>query len=102
MLSIFSRSCWTRPMAFFSFSHFAFMDANSSRCSASSFRSSARRAFDSSSSSSLSAASSISSWMILRSTTSISVGIEPISVRIMAHASSMRSMALSGRKRSVM
>ena len=34
--------------------------------------------------------------------TSSSVGIESISVRIIAQASSMRSMALSGRKRSVM
>ena len=39
--------------------------------------------------------------MIFRWITSSSVGMESISVRIMAQASSMRSMALSGRKRSV-
>ena len=99
--SIFSRSCWTCPMAFFSFSHCAFMVLKVSRFSASSFWSSARRAFESSSSSFLSAASSICIWMILRLITSSSVGIESISVRIIAQASSMRSMALSGRKRSV-
>ena len=55
----------------------------------------------SSSSSFLRAASSICIWMILRLMTSSSVGMESISVRIIAQASSMRSMALSGRKRSV-
>ena len=49
----------------------------------------------------LEAASSISCWIILRWITSSSVGMESISVRIMAQASSTRSMALSGRKRSV-
>ena len=88
-------------MAFFSFSHWAFMALNLSRCSASSFRSSVRRPCESSSVSFFSAASSISIWMILRRITSSSVGMESISVRIMAQASSIRSMALSGRKRSV-
>ena len=88
-------------MAFFSFSHWAFMALNLSRSSASSFCSSARRPLDSSSSSFFSAASSISIWMIFRETASSSVGMESISVRIWAQASSMRSMALSGRNRSV-
>jgi hypothetical protein len=39
---------------------------------------------------------------ILREMMSSSMGMESISVRIMAQASSMRSMALSGKKRSVM
>ena len=38
----------------------------------------------------------------LREMSSISCGMESISVRIMAQASSTRSMALSGRKRSEM
>ncbi len=49
-----------------------------------------------------SAASSISSCITRRVTASSSAGIESISVRIIAHASSTRSIALSGRKRSVM
>ena len=49
-----------------------------------------------------SAASSISSRMTRRVISSSSCGIESISVRITAHASSTRSIALSGRKRSVM
>ena len=51
----------------------------------------ARIIFDSSSSSFLRAASSISIWMILRLMTSSSVGMESISVRIMAQASSRES-----------
>ena len=50
----------------------------------------------------LSAASSISSCITRRVIASSSCGIESISVRITAHASSTRSIALSGRKRSVM
>ncbi len=42
----------------------------------------------------------ISCCIILRATSSISEGMEFISVLIRAHASSTRSMALSGRKRS--
>ena len=45
---------------------------------------------------------SISSCMMRRSTSSISVGIESISMRSREAASSIRSMALSGRKRSAM
>ena len=41
------------------------------------------------------------SCMILRRRSSSSAGMESISVRIIAQASSTRSMALSGRKRSV-
>jgi hypothetical protein len=40
--------------------------------------------------------------MTRRVTSSSSAGIESISLRITAHASSTRSIALSGRKRSVM
>ena len=87
-------------MAFFSFSHWAFLELNCSRSSASSFCSSASRALDRGSSSFFRAASSISIWMILRETTSSSVGMESISVRMRAQPSSMRSMALSGRNRS--
>ena len=46
--------------------------------------------------------SSISSCMMRRSTSSISVGIESISMRSREAASSIRSIALSGRKRSAM
>jgi hypothetical protein len=45
---------------------------------------------------------SISSWVSLRSTWSISRGSESISILSLEAASSTRSMALSGRKRSVM
>ena len=55
-----------------------------------------------SSSSSPSDWSSISSCMMCRSTSSISVGLESISIRIRDAASSTRSIALSGRKRSAM
>ena len=48
-----------------------------------------------------SATRSISSWRMRRSTTSISVGSESISMRRRDAASSTRSMALSGRKRPV-
>ena len=88
-------------MAPFSFSHWAFLALNSSRISASSFWMSARRSWESLSVSFFRAASSISCWMIFRWITSSSVGMESISVRIMAQASSTRSMALSGRNRSV-
>ena len=45
---------------------------------------------------------SISSWTMRRSISSISVGLESISMRSLDAASSIRSIALSGRKRSVM
>ena len=72
-----------------------------SRISASSFCSSARRSLLRLSVSFLSADSSISSCMILRLCSSSSVGMESSSVLIRAHASSTRSMALSGRNLSV-
>jgi hypothetical protein len=48
------------------------------------------------------ASRSISSCMMRRRTSSSSPGIESISIRSFAAASSTRSMALSGRNRSVM
>ena len=88
-------------MAFFSFSHWAFLALKSSRRSLSSCRSWLRRSCESWSVSFFRAVSSISSWMIFREMMSSSVGMESISVRIRAQASSTRSIALSGRKRSV-
>ena len=49
-----------------------------------------------------SASRSIFSWMIRRSRFSISSGLDSTSMRIRLAASSIRSIALSGRKRSVM
>ena len=60
------------------------------------------RSFDALSSSRLSACRSISSCMILRSTSSISMGMLSISMRRREAASSIKSIALSGRKRSLM
>ena len=48
------------------------------------------------------ACSSICSWIMRRSISSISVGMESISILSLEDASSIRSTALSGRKRSVM
>ena len=62
----------------------------------------AARRRDASSLSFSSDVSSISSCMMRRSTSSISVGTESISMRRREADSSMRSIALSGRKRSVM
>ncbi len=89
-------------IASFSCCQCAFMPAEVSRSSASSFSTFPRRSFEALSVSFLSAWRSISSWMSLRSTSSISVGMESISMRRREAASSMRSMALSGRNRSVM
>jgi hypothetical protein len=50
----------------------------------------------------LSASRSIFSWVMRRSSSSISSGFESISIRIRLAASSIRSIALSGRWRSVM
>ena len=61
----------------------------------------ARRSFEASSVSLASAIRSISSWRMRRVTTSISVGMESISIRSRLAASSTRSMALSGRNRPV-
>ena len=72
------------------------------RRSASSLRSSSRRAPLAGSVSLASAASSISRRVTRRVSSSSSAGMESISVRSMAQASSTRSMALSGRNRSEM
>ena len=98
--SISPRSFCTFLIASFSFSHFALSFANSSRSRASSLRISARCSAESLSFSLVSAASSISSCMMRREISSSSVGMESISVRISAQASSTRSIALSGRNRS--
>ncbi|CFO10122.1 Uncharacterised protein [Bordetella pertussis] len=50
----------------------------------------------------LTASRSILSWMMRRSSRSITSGLESISMRMRAPASSIRSIALSGRNRSVM
>ena len=65
-------------------------------------RSSARRFFDASSFSFFTASRSIFSWMRRRSRRSITSGLESISILMREAASSIRSIALSGRKRSVM
>ena len=80
----------------------AFISVERSRRSASSRSIASRRATDASSVSFSSAWRSISSCMMRRSTSSISVGIESISMRSREAASSIRSIALSGRKRSAM
>jgi hypothetical protein len=89
-------------IASFSACHCAFMAEERSRSSASSRSIASRRATDGSSLSLASAWCSISSCMMRRSTSSISVGIESISMRRRDAASSIRSIALSGRKRSAM
>ncbi len=77
------------------------MVLTSSRNSANSSCKMPKRFFDASSDSFFNAASSISSCIKRRVTWSSSVGIEFISTRIVALASSIKSMALSGKKRSV-
>ncbi len=62
---------------------------------------SSRRFIDASSVSFLTASRSIFSWMVRRSSLSIDSGLESISILMRAAASSIRSIALSGRKRSV-
>ncbi len=74
----------------------------SSPISASSRSSASSRALEASSVSLRRASRSISSWMRRRSSSSSSIGIESISIRSRLAASSTRSIALSGRKRSVM
>ena len=97
--SFVARIFW---MAAFSCCQWAFIPAEVSRRSAISFSTLASRSFEALSDSFLSAWRSISSWMSFRSTWSISVGIESISMRRREAASSIRSIALSGRKRSAM
>jgi hypothetical protein len=76
------------------------MPASRSLVSASSRSSSSRRSTAVSSFST--ATCSISSWVILRATSSISVGTDESSIEMREAASSTRSIALSGRKRSAM
>ena len=61
-----------------------------------------RRSFEASSVSFFSASRSIFSWMMRRSSSSSASGLESTCIRSRDAASSMRSIALSGRKRSVM
>ena len=89
-------------MASFSFCQCATIASRSSASSASSLSIASRRCFDDSSVSFASAAFSISSWRMRRSTTSISNGMESISIRSRDAASSTRSIALSGSWRPVM
>jgi hypothetical protein len=90
------------PISSFSAVHCARRRLAFSRSPARILSISATRSFDSFVFSFSSAFFSISSDMIRRSISSIAVGTESISVRSFAAASSTRSMALSGRKRSVM
>jgi hypothetical protein len=92
----------TLPIAFFSLPLGALGVGLPSFRSAAPCFSSSRRLAGGLSFSFFSAVSSISSCMTRRLSSSSSCGIESISVRIMAQASSTRSIALSGRKRSVM
>jgi hypothetical protein len=93
---------WIALMASFSVCQWATMPSRSSRSDVSSPSSASRRALLASSVSLASAAFSISSWRMRRSTTSISNGIESISIRRRDAASSTRSIALSGSCRPVM
>ena len=100
--SIFSCAMRTWSMTAFSLRHCAMRpDDCSFRFACSSFTFSNRASEDLSFSFS-SAFFSISSCMICRSSTSISVGIESSSIFKREDASSIRSTALSGRKRSEM
>ncbi len=89
-------------IASFSPFQWAFISFERSRRSASSRSIASRRAFEAASFSFFSAWSSISSCWMRRSTSSISVGIESISIRSREAASSIRSIALSGSWRSAM
>ena len=100
--SILALSFLMSSTADFSFSQTAFFSLKSSRRPASSSESFSHLSFESLSVSFLRAASSISSYIILRRRLSSSSGMESISVLIEAQASSTRSMALSGRNLSVM
>ncbi len=84
----------------------AFQTSSRSEYSFSSLRISSssmdRRFLDASSFSFFTASRSILSWISRRSSLSMDSGLESISILMRAAASSIRSMALSGRKRSVM
>ena len=97
-----SSSCAEPWAAAFSAFQISFRSAIS-RCSrsiSSSIRS--RRRFEASSFSFSTEARSICSWISRRSSLSIASGLESISIFTFEAASSIRSIALSGRKRSVM
>ena len=97
MLSICSLNFWTSEIACFSLSHFAFIPSNFVFSSAFSFFISSKRFLENSSFSLESAASSISNCIIFLDTSSSSVGIDSISVLIKLQASSIKSIALSGK-----
>jgi hypothetical protein len=94
---------WALPWAV-AFSAFQISSRSAySRCSLTISSSiSARRFCEPSSCSFFTASRSIFSWISRRSSLSITSGLLSISILILAAASSIRSMALSGRKRSVM
>mmetsp|Transcript_61997 Transcript_61997/g.140273 ORF Transcript_61997/g.140273 Transcript_61997/m.140273 type:complete len:407 (-) Transcript_61997:1317-2537(-) len=96
--SSFSLSVWMRVTPPRSFSHAAFASACSERNSSSSLLMASRRGPPSFSR----LMASISSWITLRSISSMNCGLLEISLLSLAHASSTRSMALSGKKRSAM
>ena len=101
-LSSCSLSPLTSARAAFCASHCALRRVNFSLPSASSLSSCARRSRLMGSVSFFSPSRSISSCTTRRRMSSSSVGMESISMRSLLHASSTRSMALSGRKRSAM
>ena len=95
--SISSRNFCTLEIACFSFSHFAFIPSNFVFNSAFSFLMSSNLFLEISSVSFERAVSSISNCIIFLDTSSSSVGIDCISVFIIAQASSIKSIALSGK-----
>ena len=96
------RTFRTSSSAAFSFFHCAVIASDFALSSRSSSCSSSSRFLEASSFSFLSATSSISRRRTWREISSSSCGQESISVRILAHASSSRSIALSGRNLSWM
>ena len=100
--SSWARTLRTSSMAPFSSFHCAVIASDFALSSFSSTCSSSSRFFELGSFSFFSAISSISSLRTWREISSSSCGQESISVLILAHASSSRSIALSGRKRSWM
>ena len=88
-------------MPCFSASQRCFMSTDCSVSSDNSTSSAPRRSLLAASVSFESATFSICNCMMRRSTTSISVGIESISIRNLLAASSIRSIALSGKNRLV-
>jgi hypothetical protein len=99
ILDLISRMPWMQATSFCQWAFFCF---TSSFRSARVFSSFFKRSRLSLSFSFFNASRSISSWVARREISSISVGIESISMRSRLAASSIRSMALSGWKRSEM